>query len=137
MRPAPASYVLVCVLLCAAISPLQASDKAVIGAWEGDSKCMVPSSPCQDEHVLFQIAEDKKDPFQLNLDAYKIIEGAPEFIGTLTCQYQGKTGALSCTSSSKEKDDWEFQVAGDTMGGRLVVDGKTVYRRVTLHRSAK
>ncbi|MGC2449224.1 MAG: hypothetical protein WA477_16365 [Candidatus Sulfotelmatobacter sp.] len=116
---------------------LHASDKAVIGAWEGDSKCMVPSSPCQDEHVLFQISEDRKDPFQLNLDAYKIIEGAPEFIGTLTCQYQGKTGALSCTSSSKEKDDWEFQVAAETMGGRLLVDGKTVYRRVTLHRSPK
>jgi len=124
-------------LACMPLLSLHASDKAVIGAWEGDSKCMVPSSPCQDEHVLFQIAEDKKDPFQLNLDAYKIIEGAPEFMGTLTCQYQGKTGALSCTSSSKERDDWEFQVAGDTMGGRLLVGRKTVYRRITLHRSPK
>jgi len=137
MRPAFAALVTACVLACLPALSLHASDKAVIGAWEGDSKCMVPSSPCRDEHVLFQIAEDKKDPFQLSLDAYKIIEGTPEFMGTLTCQYQGKTGGLSCTSSSKEKDDWEFQVAGDTMGGRLVVDGKTVYRRVTLHRSPK
>lgn len=137
MRPSFSRLVFACVLACLPVSYLHASDKAVIGAWEGDSKCMVPNSPCQDEHVLFQIAEDKKDPFQLNLDAYKIVEGAPEFIATLTCQYQGKTGGLSCTSSSREKDDWEFQVAGDTMGGRLVVDGKTVYRRVTLHRSPK
>lgn len=125
------------ILVFAAILPLHASDKAVLGSWEGDSKCMVPSSPCQDEHVLFQISQDRKDPFQLNLDTYKVIEGAPEFMGTLTCQYQGKTGALSCTSSSKEKDDWEFQVAGDTMGGRLVVDRKTLYRRITLRRTPK
>jgi hypothetical protein len=114
-----------------------ASDKAVIGSWEGESKCMIPSSPCHDEHVLIQISEDKKDPFQLNADAYKIIEGSPEFMGTLTCHYESKVGALSCTSSNREKDDWEFHVTGDTMAGRLVVDGKTLYRRITLHRSPK
>lgn len=114
------------------------SVKAVLGSWEGESKCTVPSSPCHDEHVLYQIAEDKKDPWQLNLDAYKIIEGAPEFMGTLTCHYQSKAGALSCTASTKEKDDWEFHLMGDTMAGRLLLDdGKTLYRRVTLHKSPK
>ena len=114
-----------------------ASDKAVIGSWEGDSKCTVPSSPCHDEHVLFQISADKKDPFQLNLDAYKMVEGSPEFMGTLACHYESKVGALSCTSSTQEKDDWEFHVTGDTMAGRLLVDGKTLYRRITLRRSPK
>lgn len=130
---------IIVIILAAGIAAwaLPPGDKAVLGSWEGDSKCVVADSPCQDEHVLYQIAEDKKDPFLLTLDAYKVIEGTPDFMGTLTCQYQGKTGALSCTSSSKEKDDWEFQVAGDTMGGRLVIDGKTVYRRITLHRSPK
>lgn len=114
-----------------------ASDKAVIGSWEGDSKCTVPSSPCHDEHVLFQISADKKDPFQLNLDAYKMVEGSPEFMGTLACHYESKVGALSCTSSTQEKDDWEFHVTGDAMAGRLLVDGKTLYRRITLRRSPK
>lgn len=115
-----------------------ASDKAVLGSWEGDSKCTVPDSPCHDEHVLYQIAEDKKDPFQLNLDAYKIVEGAPDFMGTLTCHFESKTGALSCTSSNKDNDDWEFHVMGDAMSGRLVIDhGKTLYRRVTLRRVPK
>lgn len=113
------------------------SVKAVLGSWEGDSKCTVPDSPCHDEHVLYQIATDKKDPFQLNVDAYKIVEGAPDFMGTLACHYQSKTGALSCTSSSREKDDWEFHVMGDTMTGRLVIDGKTLYRRVNLRRVQK
>jgi hypothetical protein len=133
MRRAFATLILACVPLAS----LRASDKAVLGSWEGESKCMVADSPCKDEHVLYQISADKKDPFLLKLDTYKIVEGNPDFMGTLTCQYQSKTGALSCTSSSKEKDDWEFQVAGDTMGGRLVVDGKTLYRRITLHRSPK
>jgi len=114
-----------------------ASDKAVLGSWEGDSKCMVPDSPCHDEHVLYQIAEDKKDPFQLNLDGYKMVDGAPEFIGTLTCHFESKTGALSCTSSTKDKDDWEFHVMGDAMSGRLMIEGKTLYRRITLHRVPK
>jgi|SRR5579864_5088086 len=124
-------------LICASAWTLQASDKAVLGSWEGESKCTVQDSPCHDEHVLYQITEDKKEPFQLNLDAYKVIEGAPEFMGTLTCHYEGKAGALSCTSSTKEKDDWEFHVVGDSMSGRLVVDDKTLYRRITLHRSPK
>jgi hypothetical protein len=125
---------LTCLLMAATAWPQ--SVKAVLGSWEGESKCTVADSPCHDEHVLYQIAGDKKDPWQLNLDGYKIVDGAPEFMGTLTCSYQSKVGALSCTSSSKEKDDWEFHLMGDAMSGRLMVDdGKTLYRRIILHRS--
>lgn len=120
------------------VSFVQASNKPVLGSWEGDSKCTVPGSPCHDEHVLYQIAVDKKDPFQLNLDGYKVVEGAPEFMGTLACRFESKTAALSCTSSTKDKDDWEFRVVGDTMSGRLMIDqGKTLYRRITLRRVPK
>jgi hypothetical protein len=124
-------------VVCAMVLSLSASDKAVLGSWEGDSKCMVSDSPCHDEHVLYQIAQDKKDPFQLNMDGYKIVDGAPEFMGTLTCHFESKTGALSCTSSTKEKDDWEFHVMGDAMSGRLMIEGKTLYRRISLHRVPK
>ena len=114
------------------------SVKTVLGAWEGESKCMVTDSPCHDEHVLYQIAQDKKDPWQLNMDGYKIIDGNPDFMGTLSCQYQPKSGALSCTSSSKENDDWEFHIFGDAMSGRLMIDnGKTLYRRIALHKVQK
>ena len=122
--------------VCIPILCLRASDKNVLGSWEGESKCVVPDSPCHDEQVLYQIAQDKKDPWQLNLDAYKMIDGAPEFMGTLACHYQSKAGALTCTSSNPEKDDWEFHVIGDAMAGRLLVD-KALYRRITLHRSPK
>lgn len=112
------------------------SVKTVLGSWEGDSKCAVHDSPCRDEHVLYQIAQDRKDPWQLNLDTYKIVEGTPDFSGTLTCHYESKAGALSCTSGSK--DDWEFHVMGDAMAGRLTLDdGKTLYRRILLHKVQK
>jgi hypothetical protein len=58
-------------------------------------------------------------------------------MGTLTCHFESKTGALSCTSSTKDKDDWEFHVMGDAMSGRLMIEGKTLYRRITLHRVPK
>ena len=114
------------------------SVKTVLGSWEGESKCTVPDSPCHDEHVLYQIAQDKKDPWHLNLDGYKIVDGTPDFMGTLTCHYESKAGALSCTSGNREKDDWQFHVLGDAMSGRLMIDdGKTLYRRITLHKIQK
>jgi len=129
---------IIAILVSGSICSLSASDKAVLGSWEGESKCTIPDSPCHDEQVLYQITEDKKDPFQLNLDAYKVIEGNPEFMGTLACHFESRAGVLSCTSSTRQKDDWEFRVTGDTMSGRLMVDaGKTLYRRVTVHRSPK
>ena len=125
-------------LICGAVPCLQASDKAVLGSWEGESKCMVPDSPCRDEHVLYQIAENKKDSFKLDMDGYKMVDGAPVFMGTLTCHFESKTAALSCTSSNMESNDWEFRITGDTMSGRLMVDhGKTLYRRVSLRRVPK
>jgi hypothetical protein len=132
------TLVLVLILSCWRPPAWPQSVKTVIGSWEGESKCTVPNSPCHDEHVLYQIAQDKRDPWQLSLDGYKIIDGAPEFTSTLTCQYQSKSGALSCTSSRKEKDDWEFSVFGDAMSGKLMIDdGKTIYRRITLHKVQK
>jgi hypothetical protein len=132
------STFVIALLACVWVLPAWASDKAVLGSWEGESKCTVPNSPCHDEHVLIQVAEDKKDSFQLNMDAYKIIDGAPEFMGTLTCHYESKASALSCTSSTKDKDDWEFHAMGDSMTGRLLVDGgKTLYRRMTLRKTQK
>jgi hypothetical protein len=126
------------IFTCVMATAVSASEKAVLGSWEGESKCTVADSPCHDEHVLYQVAEDKKDPFQLSLDAYQMVDGTPDFMGTLTCSFESKTGALSCTSSNKDNDDWEFRVMGDAMTGRLLMDhGKTLYRRIALHRVPK
>ena len=107
----------------------------VLGSWEGESKCMVADSPCHDEHVLYQISTDRKDPDHLNLDAYKIVDGAPDFMGTLACQYHAKQGALSCTGNTSRQDDWEFHVFGESMSGSLKIEGGKPYRRLALHKA--
>jgi hypothetical protein len=107
----------------------------VTGSWEGESKCSVPNSPCHDEHVLYQIAVDRKDPDHLSLDGYKIVDGSPEFMGTLVCDYHAKQGSLSCSGNTSQKDDWEFHIFGDSMTGRLTIEGGKLYRIITLHRA--
>lgn len=108
---------------------------AVLGSWEGESKCMVADSPCHDEQVLYQITSDRKDPDRLNLDAYKIVDGAPDFMGTLACKYRPKQSALSCTGNTSKQDDWEFHFLGESMSGTLKIEGGKIYRRIALHKA--
>lgn len=82
---------------------------AVIGTWEGESKCTVPDSPCHDEHVVFRLA-DKNDS-TVKLDAYKIVQGSPELMGTLVCRYHADQSNLSCTGNTRQPDDWQFHVS--------------------------
>jgi len=113
-----------------------ASDHAsVVGAWEGESKCTVPNSPCHDEHALYRFKTDDKDEASLSVDAYKIVNGSPEFMGTLTCDYHRSQSTLTCSGHTPKQDLWEFQVKGDNLTGTLKIGPeKTLYRRVTLHR---
>ncbi len=107
----------------------------LIGSWEGESKCTVSDSPCHDEHALYRVTVDKKNPAQLNIDGYKVVEGSPQFMGALTCQYHAETAILSCTGNTGKQDDWEFHVAGDTMTGTLTVGAeKTLYRRINVRK---
>jgi len=111
------------------------STGAVIGSWEGESKCTVPNSPCHDEQALYRIAADKKNPAQLNIDGYKIVDGSPQFMGALTCQYLGTQGQMSCTANTGKQDDWEFHVTDDTMTGTLTIGAeKTLYRRIIVRK---
>lgn len=126
-------------LLCFCLSPAWAQSArqlaAVLGSWEGESKCTVPDSPCHDEQVLYQVSTDRKDPDHLNLDAYKIVDGAPDFMGTLACQYRPRQSWLSCTGNSSKQDDWDFHIFGDSMSGTLKIEGGKLYRVIKLRRA--
>lgn len=110
---------------------------ALTGSWEGESKCTVPDSPCHDEHVVYRIAADKKNPAQLSIDADKIVNGSPRFMGTIVCQYHADQATLSCTGNTPKQDDWEFHVSGDTMTGTLTIGPeKQLYRRITVRKTS-
>ncbi len=111
-----------------------APDHPVKGTWEGESKCTVPDSPCHDEHVIYEIADDTKVAGLLNVDAYKIVKGEKQFMGALACTWS--TPRLRCSGNPHRQDEWLFVVAGDRMTGTLTLDGgKLLYRRVSVTRS--
>ncbi len=123
-------------VLAAQGSPAVADSAAVLGTWEGQSNCTVPNSPCHDEHALYKFAPDKKNRARISLDAYKIVNGAPEFMGTIVCDYAAADTKLSCTANTAKQDLWQFVISGNTMTGTLHIGPeKTLYRRITLHRS--
>jgi hypothetical protein len=104
----------------------------ILGTWEGESKCTVPSSPCHDEHVVYDITLEKTATSSLKVDGYKIVKGERQFMGTLRCDYHPSKKNLSCTFR-KDYDDWEYTLSGDTLQGTLTIGGgKTLYRRISV-----
>jgi hypothetical protein len=114
----------------------QKDDAAVVGTWEGESKCTVAGSPCHDEHVIYEIAREGSG---LKIDAYKVVNGEKLFMGALGCKYNAEKKNLSCSGGNpKGKSDWEFFVSGETMQGTLVIGKeRTLYRKVNVKRQGK
>jgi hypothetical protein len=114
-----------------------ANDKPVpiAGTWEGESKCMVAGSPCHDEHVIYEIKTDSQAAGRYKVDAYKVISGERQFMGTLDCSYPVQNGILRCVGRRPD-DVWTFTVAADQMTGTLVVGtDRQLFRRVQITRS--
>lgn len=101
----------------------------VLGSWEGESLCTVPDSPCRDEHVVYEFkrAGDAK----ITVDAYKIVKGDKQFMGTLTCSVP-QNDQMSCTfPEGKRPNDWVFKIDGKRMTGTLYMDKeRTMFRRI-------
>lgn len=128
--------ILAFVLLAGAAASVPAADSsaAILGTWEGESKCTVANSPCHDEHVVYEIKADPKAADHFLIDAYKIISGERDFMGTLDCRYPVEPGILRCIGRRPE-DVWLFHVTGDTMSGTLTIGTeKQLYRKVSVSR---
>src|SRR5579864_6661220 len=98
--------VIVLFLVTSQVWPQAPGTATLVGSWEGESKCTVPDSPCHDEHALYRITADKKNPAQLNIDGYKVVDGSPQFMGVLSCRYHAEKAILSCTGNTGKQDDW-------------------------------
>ena len=106
------------------------------GYWEGESKCTDANSPCRNEHALYRVSTEAKDSATLKIDGCKVVEGKPQFMGTLSCEYHRDQSLLTCTGHTARQDDWEFHVSGDTVSGTLKIGPeKTLYRRITVHKT--
>ena len=73
----------------------------------------------------------------MSIDADKIVDGTPQFMGTIVCQYHADQATLSCTGNTPKQDDWQFQISGDTMTGTLTIGPeKQLYRRITVRKTS-
>jgi hypothetical protein len=109
---------------------------AVIGTWEGESKCTVPDSPCRDEHVVYTIKPDQNGGgFAMQAD--KVVNGERLNMGTLACRYDPPGKRLTCVIEGAKPADWEFVISGDAMTGTLTLrNERQLYRRVHAQRAA-
>jgi hypothetical protein len=130
----PALVILVAIIVT---WPIFAADSSVAieGTWEGTSTCMVPDSPCHNEHVVYEIKRNSDGKNRYSIDAYKIVAGSRDFMGTLQCQYPAVGGSLRCIGRHPD-DVWNFSVSGDSMSGTLTIGAeKQLFRKVSVARA--
>lgn len=100
----------------------------IAGTWRGDSICTIRDSPCHDEKVIYHISEPDKNG-NLNIQADKVVNGQPEDMGTLDCNFDAKTGKLICRMP---QGIWEFTVTDTTMKGTLKLNDGRLYRNINV-----
>lgn len=113
-------------------APAQASASATpVGTWRGTSVCLVRPSACNDEIVVYRITQMKAAD-SVTVDARKIVRGAEEEMGVLSCRLVPRTGRLTC---SMPQGVWHFAVRNDSLTGELRLPDSTRYREVRTKRA--
>lgn len=124
MKKSTASLVLILILVFTAA----ASPSGIAGTWRGESICTIRDSPCHDEKVIYHISEPDQSG-DLKLRADKVVNGQPEDMGTLDCNFDSKARKLICKMTN---GTWEFAVTGTTMKGTLKLSDGRLYRNINV-----
>jgi hypothetical protein len=101
------------------------------GNWYGDSVCQVPTSPCKTEKVVYRIIQ-MNDNGKFIMQADKIINEKPEYMGTIEFQFDEKANTLTAKTTSPNRGDaiWKFTINGKEMEGTLTMVDGTLYRKI-------
>jgi hypothetical protein len=108
----------------AACAQKQTEDSPLFGDWSGESKCAGTNPSCHDEVVVYHISRSKTDPKKITIDADKIIDGKPDFMGSFDCDYDSAKQTLTSEFTIPRtggKGVWLFKIDGDKMDGTLTV----------------
>ena len=130
----------------AVLTVAQMSATNVVGAWEGDSKCVnLAALPgCKDEHVIYHITQEldkmkhpSSDTVLVRSD--KVVDKKPLVMGYLTFKINFATFQMvNYFKTKKAKGAWSFSVKGNTMTGTLTkLPEGVVVRKITLKRVKK
>ena len=97
-----------------------------VGVWRGTSACLVRPSSCNDEVVVYRIAQAKAAD-SLTMDARKVVRGDEQEMGVLTCRFTSPNGPLTCAIP---QGTWQFRVRDDSLVGELRLSDNTKFRDV-------
>ena len=107
-------------------SPSRQPAATPVGVWRGTSVCLVRASACKDEIVVYRIAAAKAAD-SVTIDARKIVRGAEEEMGVLTCHFASPAGRVTC---EMPRGTWQFRVRNDSLVGELRLPDNTRFRDV-------
>jgi hypothetical protein len=102
-----------------------------VGVWRGTSTCQVRPSACKDEIVVYRITRAKASD-SVSMDAFKIINGQEDGMGTLACHVAASGASFTCTIPNAV---WRFTIRGDSLTGELRRSDNTRFRDVHAARS--
>ena len=107
------------------------SARSPLGVWRGTSLCLVKPSSCHDEIVVYRITPMKARD-SVSFDAFKVVNGQEEDMGTLTCHVAPSAPQLTCAIP---RGVWRYTVRGDSLVGDLKLPDGTKFRDVRTARS--
>jgi len=121
------------VTLCAVLFLCwQDSGETPVGAWRGESKCMVRPSGCNDEDSLYRVSAVKEATDRVRLSANKIVNGKEVNMGDGECSYDAHTRAMDCPLPNGNSIHLEWK--GNALDGQMTLKDGTPWRRISLHR---
>ena len=132
MRPDLLPMACGCTLLLSAQPSITPSDSSPIGAWRGDSTCLVRPSACTDEDSKYRFAADDSTPDRVRLTAAKVVNDREVVMGTSDCRYDSQKQALDCPLPNDTA--MHFDVNGSTMTGTMKLRDGTLWRKIALQR---
>jgi len=122
-----------CLLATGALSPLQSDQgNTPVGAWHGESKCLVKPSACRDEDSLYRVAAVGQSRTKLTLTANKIVDGREVNMGASECSFVPDTRVLNCPLPNGSTI--RFELKADSLDGTMTLADGTEWRKIALRR---
>src|SRR5262249_36516343 len=109
--------------------PAQDDSALLVGDWRGDSICVVRPSACHDEKALYHVKKPDSQPNTYSILADKIVDGKPEYMGTIDCTYAPEKHALTCNTP---KLVLHLTLQGKSLNGTMNLPDGTLWRNITL-----
>ncbi len=133
-----AAFVLSCVPVFACARAASSDDGgALVGDWVGESLCTGVAAACHDEKVVYHIKSAPDADGNVEIVADKIVDGKPEYMGTVRLRYDAEKRTLrGDLESPRYKGVWEFSIKGDVMEGTLTaLPEKKIVRRISVKKN--